>query len=111
MTSFEIFELKEFLARRFEELGGQKGASAPPVVRPLPSRESFCGRDFGLIQGARAQLAPPIPALAQGPPLLVTTVDAEEAFDWSLPLSRYSGNVGSIRVQGQAHKIYDRYNI
>src|SRR6185437_14797095 len=44
-------------------------------------------------------------------PLVVTTVDAEEAFDWSRPLSRDSRDVSSMREQFRAHRIFERYGI
>ncbi|MGN6514346.1 MAG: polysaccharide deacetylase family protein [Rhizomicrobium sp.] len=49
--------------------------------------------------------------IPDGAPLLVTTIDAEEEFDWSAPLSRNSQGVGSMRQQYLAHKIFDRFGI
>jgi hypothetical protein len=44
-------------------------------------------------------------------PLLVTTVDAEESFDWAQPLSRHFRDLKAIAQQPLAHKIFDRYGV
>jgi glycosyltransferase involved in cell wall biosynthesis len=44
-------------------------------------------------------------------PLIVTTVDAEEAFDWDKPLSRDFHNVGSMNEQFVIHRVFDRFGI
>ena len=44
-------------------------------------------------------------------PLLVTTVDAEEDFDWTRPFSLASTDVTSMRSQHLAHRIFERYGV
>jgi glycosyltransferase involved in cell wall biosynthesis len=44
-------------------------------------------------------------------PLLLTTVDAEEDFDWSKPFSRTARDVSSMASQPLAHRIFDRYGV
>ena len=44
-------------------------------------------------------------------PLLVTTIDAEEDFDWTRPFSLASTDVTSIRSQHLAHPIFERYGV
>ena len=46
-----------------------------------------------------------------GQPLLVTTVDAEEAFDWSAPFSRNARDVTSMRSQHLAHRVFERHGV
>lgn len=53
----------------------------------------------------------PVSWLTTQPPLLVTTVDAEEDFDWHKPLSRSTTDVRSMGQQYLAHRIFDRYGI
>lgn len=53
----------------------------------------------------------PANVVSSGAPLLVTTIDAEEEFDWSAPLSRDSQNVRSMQQQYLAHRIFDRFGI
>ena len=44
-------------------------------------------------------------------PCVITTVDAEEEFDWLKPLSRESRKVDSMSEQHVLHRIYHRYDI
>ncbi len=44
-------------------------------------------------------------------PMLVTMIDAEEAFDWGLPFSRSAIDVASMGHQGPAHRIFERYGV
>ena len=44
-------------------------------------------------------------------PMLVTTIDAEEGFDWHGPFSRASTDVTSMRSQHIAHRIFERYGV
>lgn len=44
-------------------------------------------------------------------PLIVTTVDAEEAFDWDKPLSRDNRDVTSMREQCAMHRVFDRFGV
>jgi peptidoglycan/xylan/chitin deacetylase (PgdA/CDA1 family) len=44
-------------------------------------------------------------------PLLVTMVDAEEAFDWSAPFSRHSTDVSSMGSQHLAHRVFERHGV
>ena len=49
--------------------------------------------------------------LAADTPLLVTTVDAEEAFDWSQPFSRDAPDVTSMAQQHLAHRVFARHSV
>ena len=44
-------------------------------------------------------------------PVLITTIDAEEDFDWTRPFCRASTTVKSIRSQHKAHRIMERYGV
>jgi glycosyltransferase involved in cell wall biosynthesis len=44
-------------------------------------------------------------------PLLVTTIDAEEDFDWSGPFIRTSSRVTSMRSQYKAHRVFECYGV
>jgi hypothetical protein len=48
---------------------------------------------------------------SQERPLIVTTVDAEEAFDWDKPLSRDFRNVASMNEQFVLHRVFDRFGV
>ena len=43
--------------------------------------------------------------------MLVTTVDAEEDFDWSGPFIRTASRVTSMRSQHKAHRVFERYGV
>ncbi len=44
-------------------------------------------------------------------PMLITTIDAEEDFDWTRPFSRAATDVTSMRSQHLAHRIFERYGV
>ena len=44
-------------------------------------------------------------------PLIVTTVDAEEAFDWDKPLARANRDVSSMNEQHVLHRVFDRFGV
>ena len=44
-------------------------------------------------------------------PMLVTTIDAEEDFDWTRPFSLASTDVTSMRSQHLAHRVFERYGV
>lgn len=44
-------------------------------------------------------------------PMLVTTIDAEEDFDWDRPFSLSSTDVTSMRSQHLAHRVFERYGV
>lgn len=48
---------------------------------------------------------------APAPPLLITIVDAEEAFEWDQPFSRSASDVSSMASQHLAHRIFDRHGV
>lgn len=44
-------------------------------------------------------------------PLLITTVDAEEQFDWSGPFSRNAHDVSAMAQQHLAHRVFERHGV
>jgi glycosyltransferase involved in cell wall biosynthesis len=58
---------------------------------------------------AQRQLALGVTGFRQ--PMLVTTIDAEEDFDWDRPFSRSSTTVTSMRSQHLAHRVFDRFGV
>ena len=44
-------------------------------------------------------------------PMLVTTIDAEEDFDWHGPFVRTSARVTSMRSQHKAHRVFERHGV
>jgi glycosyltransferase involved in cell wall biosynthesis len=64
--------------------------------------------DASIVEPRFRELASPF---HDGPPVLLTVVDAEEAFDWSQPFSRLSSDVSSMQDQWRAHRIFDGYRV
>jgi len=60
-------------------------------------------------------LSPAFPATislsAEQQPMLVTTIDAEEDFDWFKPFSRTTRDVSSMASQHLAHRTFERYRV
>ena len=54
-----------------------------------------------------------LPSLASAlpRPMLVTTIDAEEDFDWNGPFIRTASRVTSMRSQYKAHRVFERYGV
>ncbi|MBX3610146.1 MAG: polysaccharide deacetylase family protein [Hydrogenophaga sp.] len=50
-------------------------------------------------------------ALAFDRPMLLVTVDTEEEFDWMRPFNRESRSTLSIRSQGRAHAVFERFGV
>jgi len=44
-------------------------------------------------------------------PMLLTMVDAEEAFDWSRPFERGARDVTSMAAQFRAHRVFERHGV
>jgi glycosyltransferase involved in cell wall biosynthesis len=53
----------------------------------------------------------PAAALSSPAPMLVTTIDAEEDFDWNGPFIRTASRVTSMRSQHKAHRVFERYGV
>ncbi len=60
---------------------------------------------------ADARFHSPVAPPADDTPLVVTTIDAEEAFDWSRPFSRDAQDVTSMRSQHLAHRVFARHGV
>ncbi len=93
------------VAARFLDIYGMGSA-----IRLLPAdaAESGLGASASIVD--RRFHTPAAPA-ADATPLLVTMVDAEEAFDWSQPFSRDARDVSSMRCQHLAHRVFSRHGV
>jgi len=84
---------------RVQESSPQLPAVSPDVARSWP------------VPIVRSQRPDEIEQTRLPRPILVTTVDAEEDFDWTRPFSRASTNVTSMRSQHLAHRVFENYGI
>jgi hypothetical protein len=73
-------------------------------------RQAWSGQPFG---GSRNDLyvsfGEALPDLPE--PRLLTTIDAEESFDWSQPLTRDASDLAAIGQQYLAHEVFDRHGV
>ncbi|MGG5886966.1 glycosyltransferase [Falsiroseomonas sp. HC035] len=88
------------VADRYLAVYGLPAAPAAPEETRLGNDASVFDRRFHA------------PVQARDPsPLLVTMVDAEEAFDWSGPFRRDAPDVTSMAAQMLAHRVFERHGV
>ena len=107
MTSLaprQVFELRRQIVERFG--GGQQELAAPAL-----HLDTTAERAPDVASIIRAQHAIPGLSVRLPRPVVVTTVDAEEDFNWDIPFSRNATDVTSIRSQHVAHRIFERYGV
>lgn len=95
------FDMRRIAARYLEIYGFADRITLPQAGEP-PSE-----------LGCAASIVDPryhhrVPTIQDGP-VLLTMVDAEEAFDWSRPFSRDANDVSSMRSQHLAHRVFERH--
>jgi hypothetical protein len=93
------------IAARFLAIYGLADAVLP-VPEETPETGLACTASI-LDPRFHTPWAPP----AEAPPLLITTVDAEEAFDWGKPFSRNAVDVSSMAAQALAHRVFERHGV
>lgn len=86
------------------------------VVKNAPGENDDAKlREFAALPASASIIDPrfrrPIVVPPEQPPLLVTTVDAEEDFDWNKPFTRAITDVSSMAHQHLAHPIFERYGV
>jgi glycosyltransferase involved in cell wall biosynthesis len=87
--------------------------SSPPLA-PVPETVGEAGQEparslMPSRAAGRQQLDHVLARLKH--PLLLTTIDAEEDFDWNRPFSRNSTSVASMRSQQLAHRVFERFGV
>lgn len=53
----------------------------------------------------------PVSQAALPRPIIITTIDAEEDFDWNGPFERDAAKVTSMRAQHRAHAVFERHGV
>jgi hypothetical protein len=84
---------------------GSRQKSVPIKEEPFWARS---GKEASIVE-RRCWLAADTSALVQ--PMLITTVDAEEDFEWNRPFVRGSINVASMASQHKAHRIFEKFGV
>ncbi len=108
-----VLNLRRHAARLMERSSDSRDMDAGTTLNSeLPIDEPWLSEPSGLrasIVDRTFHRAADVARLQQ--PLLVTTVDAEEDFDWTRPFSLASTDVTSMRSQHLAHRIFERYGV
>jgi glycosyltransferase involved in cell wall biosynthesis len=89
------------------KLRAQADGRALRLAAPAPPRPAARPRHPMLPRGDDVLV--PFPRASR--PHLVVIVDAEEQYDWRLPLSRFNTTVRSMAAQGQAQRIYRHFGV
>jgi glycosyltransferase involved in cell wall biosynthesis len=80
----------------------------PPAAEPRAHPASGLGVGASVLDRRfHAPSAPP----PDDTPLLLTMVDAEEAFDWHRPFDRRNTDVSSMAAQALAHRVFERHGV
>ncbi|MBK1657564.1 glycosyltransferase [Paracraurococcus ruber] len=98
------FGMRGIAARYLGVYGLADRMLGPPFVG-LPETGLGCTAS---VLDARFHAPAPPPA---GQPLLLTTVDAEESFDWGRPFSRDAVDVRAMAAQHLAHRVFERHGV
>ena len=105
------FDMRQ-VAAKYLALYGFTCDEAPPSSAATPAAawaDLITIGNTASIINPRFHLEPPFPRTPR--PMLVTTIDAEEAFDWGKPFSRGETDVSSMAHQGPAHRIFERHGV
>lgn len=87
---------------------GDYGLAGMVLPEGLGADETGLGAAASIVDRRFHAAAAPLP---DPRPLLLTTIDAEEAFDWSRPFSRDACDVSSMRSQHLAHQVFSRHGV
>jgi hypothetical protein len=77
-------------------------------VSPSSREETHLGCTASVMD---ARFHTPLAISAEAQPLLITMVDAEEAFDWTRPFDPAAQDVSSMAAQHLAHRIFERHDV
>jgi glycosyltransferase involved in cell wall biosynthesis len=101
LLAAEQFGMRGIAARYLGVYGLAERIVSPPSAEP----ETGLGCTASILD---PRFHTPVPPPSDRP-LLVTMVDAEEAFDWDKPFSRAAADVSSMRCQHLAHRVFERH--
>ena len=102
------FDMRAIAARTLRIYGMEEAISLPAPGTPAT------GLGYAASAIDRRFHSPrPEPGLSEpsGQPVLLTMVDAEEAFDWARPFSRAALDVSAIAEQHRAHRVFERHGV
>jgi glycosyltransferase involved in cell wall biosynthesis len=94
------------IAARYLDVYGLADRIVGPPISDLPETGLGCTASV-----MDVRFHAPVEAPASAQPLLLTTVDAEESFDWSKPFSRDATDVRAMAAQHLAHRVFARHGV
>jgi glycosyltransferase involved in cell wall biosynthesis len=101
---FEIYGLAPAIPASAPSTQAADADPEPPLIRTLASMPAS-------VSIVDERFRTPVQLPAQTPPLLITSIDAEEEFDWSQPFSRAAVGISSMAEQHKAHTIFSRHGV
>jgi len=101
----ETFAMRS-VAARWLAVYGLSAYVLPGAATDLPETGLVCSASV-----LDRRFHTPVGILAATAPLLLTTVDAEESFDWSRPFSRDASDVRAMARQHLAHRVFDQHGV
>ena len=114
----------EAVARRYLDLYGvprniegrepstPAATAAPPCTAASARRPAITSADFAMTASVvNRRMHTPADTSGFTRPVLLTMIDAEEAFDWSAPFSRASVDVSSMQHQEPSLRIFERFGV
>jgi glycosyltransferase involved in cell wall biosynthesis len=98
------------LLKRGDSASNDRSCSFDPAMASGPAApgDGIAPKRLTILGSAHGA---PAPEQMLDRPMLVTTIDAEEDFDWTQPFSRATTDVTSMRSQHRAHRIFGRYGV
>jgi len=96
------------IARRYLDIYGPPSSEAPAEASPALRTIATLPASVSVID---SRFRTPVSLPAEQAPLLITSIDAEEEFDWSQPFSRGAVGISSMAEQYRAHDIFARYKV
>jgi len=107
----QAFEMRRRIVARLSGQPSDDCALATPrIIRTRDGEVELTARGDEALIIRRPPWEPP-PLRGPDRPIVITTVDAEEDFDWHSPFSRSSTDVTSIRSQQIAHRVFERHGV
>jgi GT2 family glycosyltransferase len=108
-----VLDVRRNVLRMLErpDIGKANGTPPPPEAATTFELDERPDTAPGLVSILGSAYGAPAPEHLLDRPMLITTVDAEEDFDWNRPFSRATTNVTSMRSQHLAHRVFERYGV
>jgi glycosyltransferase involved in cell wall biosynthesis len=107
-----VLDLRRYAGQRLREVIDDATSEAlAPVVPATGSSPGTAASAVSVPMRLDPRGCRPVDTRRIDGPVLVTTVDAEESFDWGRPFTRSAIDATAMRQQYRAHEIFARYDL